>query len=116
MTDAEKGDVMEFSVGETATVNGFISRAAFIDAEVGTPSPFDASPLVETGTLSFDMKVVSAPNDASAEWFVKMESNLNTTAADFLLTESVEGVAPVTGEWQTYTFSLQAFADKDLRS
>ncbi len=53
MTDAEKGDVIEFSVGETATVNGFISRAEFIDAEVGTPSPFDASPLVETGTLSF---------------------------------------------------------------
>ncbi len=114
MTDAEKGDVMEFSVGETATVNGFISRAAFIDAEVGTPSPFDASPLVETGTLSFDMKVVSAPNDASAEWFVKMESSEGSTAADFLLTESVEGVAPVAGEWQTYTFPLQAFADKDL--
>ncbi|WP_426360346.1 family 16 glycosylhydrolase [Pseudocolwellia sp. HL-MZ19] len=114
MTDAEKGDVMEFYVGAEPTVNGFISRAEFIDAEVGTPSPFDASPLVETGTLSFDMKVVSAPNDASAEWFVKMESSEGSTAADFLLTESVEGVAPVAGEWQTYTFPLQAFADKDL--
>ncbi len=58
------------------------------------------------------MKVVSAPNDASAEWFVKMESNLNTTDADFLLTESVEGVAPVTGEWQTYTFHYKLLQTK----
>lgn len=114
VTDAQIGDVIEFSVGATPTVNGFISRAEFIDSEVGTPSPFDASPLIATGMVSFDMKVVSAPSDTSAEWFVKLESNEATTAADFVISESMEGVNPVTGEWQTYTFSLQAFADKGL--
>ena len=114
ITDAEIGDVIEFSVGETPTVNGFISRDEFITDELGSATPFDASPIVSSGTLTFDMKVVSAPNDASAEWFVKMESNGATTEADFVITESTEALAPVTGEWQTYTFSLQAFEDKGL--
>ena len=50
------GSVMEFTVGAEPTVNGFISRPDNITAPEGEAAPFDASPIVETGSLSFDMK------------------------------------------------------------
>src|SRR5690606_37271887 len=41
VADAERGDVMEFSVAATPTVNGFTTRAEFIKDPAGVPSPFD---------------------------------------------------------------------------
>lgn len=111
ITDSEEGDVMQFSVGATATVNGFISREANITDPAGVASPFDASPALETGSIRFDMKIVNAPNDAAAVWSFKVESQDGATAAELLLADSVEGMEPVIGEWQTYTFSLQTLAD-----
>ena len=114
VTDAEKGEVMEFSVGGDPTVNGFISREANITDPNGQASPFDASPAVATGSVKFDLNVTSLPNDASAAWFFKIESNNATTAVDFELSESLEGEAPSEGVWQTYTFPLQMLADAGL--
>jgi len=114
MTDAELGEVMEFSVGATPTVNGFISRAAFIDESVGTPSPFDASPIIENGTLSFQMKVVNGTSDSSTPWLLKVESSEGATAIELPLSSSNEGGSPTTGQWQTYTFELQTLADGGL--
>ncbi|WP_440876140.1 family 16 glycosylhydrolase [Thalassotalea sp. PLHSN55] len=113
VTSADKGDVTEFTIGAEPTVMGFISRSAFVE-DPGVPSPFDASPLLDTGYISFDMNVTTAPNDASAAWFIKVESNDGETAVDFQLSESEEGLAPVAGQWQTYTFPLSAFSDADL--
>jgi beta-glucanase (GH16 family) len=112
--DDEVGPVMEFVVGATPTVNGFISRADNITDPEGKASPFDASPLIETGLVSFDLNIVTSPNDASAPWIVKIESNGATTAAEVLLTENVNGVTPVVGQWQRYSFSLQVLADAGL--
>ncbi len=114
VADAEKGDVVEFSIGASPTVMGFISRDAFITDPAGQAKPFDASPLIDSGTLSFDMKVVTAPNNADATWMVKVESQEGATAVELPITASIEGVAPETGVWQTYTFSLQALADAGL--
>ncbi|SEL44570.1 Beta-glucanase, GH16 family [Colwellia chukchiensis] len=114
VSDVEQGDVMEFYVGAEPTVNGFISRDTFIDDPAGQASPFDASPLIATGKLAFDMKVVSMPNSADAEWVLKVESQEGSTAVDMLLAESLEGAAPVAGEWQRYSFSLQSLADAGL--
>lgn len=103
--DAERGNVYEFLVGATPTVNGFISRSAFITAP-GVPSPFDAAPLIEKGSISFDMQVVSAPANSAASWVFKVESNNNDSFAELPITASSEGLAPVTGQWQRYTFPL----------
>lgn len=112
--DDEVGPVMEFIVGATPTVNGFISRADNITDPEGKASPFDASPLIETGLVSFDLNIVTSPNDASAPWIVKIESNGATTAAEVLLTDNVNGVTPIVGQWQRYSFSLQVLADAGL--
>ncbi len=114
VTDADKGEVMQFVVGATPTVNGFTSREEFITDPEGQPSPFDASGILEQGTLSFAMKVSSAPNDTSAAWLLKVESQGASSYAELNLTASNEGVAPVTGEWQTYTFPVQTLADAGL--
>ncbi|GAA6204051.1 hypothetical protein NBRC116600_08480 [Thalassotalea sp. SU-HH00458] len=114
ITDAEKGEVVEFVIGATPTVVGFISREEFITDPNGQGTPFDASPLVDlNGVITFDMKLITAPA-ANAQWNIKVESNEASTAADFKLNESLEGVNPVVGQWQTYTFPLSAFADKGL--
>ena len=114
VADAEYGDVYEFVVGAQPTVNGFISRSAFITDPDGQASPFDATGLVERGSISFDMQVVSPPNNAGSTWMFKVESDEGFSAVEIPLTTSSEGVAPVTGQWQTYTFSLQMLADAGL--
>ncbi len=109
-----RGNVYEFVVNAQPTVNGFISRSAFITDPAGVPSPFDASPLIENGSISFDMQVVSAPSNPASTWVFKVESNNNSTAVELPITASSEGVAPVTGQWQSYTFPLQMLADAGL--
>lgn len=114
VNDNQRGGVMQFSVGAQPTVNGFITRSVFIKDPAGTPSPFDASPLANTGTLSFAMKAVSLPNNAGAAWKLKVESNEGATAVELDLTASNEGKAPAAGVWQTYTFPLKKLADAGL--
>ncbi|WP_235357699.1 glycoside hydrolase family 16 protein [Arsukibacterium ikkense] len=113
VADAERGDVYEFLVGPQPTVNGFISRSAFVTAP-GVASPFDASPLIATGSVSFDMQVVSAPSNPDSSWIFKVESNNNSSFAELAITASSEGMAPVTGQWQSYSFPLQMLADAGL--
>lgn len=114
VADADRGQVYEFYVGGTPTVNGFTSRAEFLTDENGQASPFDASPMVESGMVSFDMKVVSAPADSSSVWKFKIESVGASTAVELDLSANDNGILPVVGEWQTYTFSLQGLADAGL--
>ena len=103
--DDAHGAVAQFSIGSTATVMGFIA-----DEDVS----FDASAILENGVVQFDMKVVSAPSDIDAQWLFKIESIGTSSAVELALSSSVEGQAPVTGEWQTYTFPLQQLFDAGL--
>ena len=64
--------------------------------------------------MRFEMKVSSAPNDASAPWLFKIESGDTSTAVELAISESLEGADPITGEWQTYTFPLQTLYDAGL--
>ncbi|WP_440057022.1 family 16 glycosylhydrolase (plasmid) [Pseudoalteromonas sp. T1lg65] len=112
--DAERGNAYQFSVGAAPTVNGFISRAEFITDPNGKASPFDASPLIDSGTISFQMKVTSMPNNADAVWVMKIESVEAATAVEIPLIQSREGTEVQGGQWQTFTFELQALADKGL--
>ena len=115
VTDEELGDVMEFYVGASPTVNGFISRDEFITDPAGSASPYDASSLVDLGgTVSFDLKVVNPPNNPDSTWLIKIESVGASTAVEWPLTNSVEGVEPVSGQWQSYTFNLSDLADAGL--
>lgn len=112
--DPERGNAVEFYVGAQPTVNGFISRATNITDPNGTATPFDASPMLENGSFSFDMKVISPPNNPDSTWLVKVESNGASTFAELPLTASNEGAAPAVGVWQTYTFPLSVLSDAGL--
>ncbi|WP_194442404.1 glycoside hydrolase family 16 protein [Pseudoalteromonas simplex] len=112
--DAERGNVVEFVVGAKPTVNGFISRDLFITDENGEASPYDASAMLEDGFVRFDMQVTSLPSTPDAPWLFKIESDEGKTAVELNLSASTEGVSPVAGEWQTYTFPLQTLADAGL--
>ena len=105
VADADRGDVYQFEVGAAPTVLGFSSRVEHLGDE-GTPTPFDASAMVESGSLSFDMNVVAPPANADSVWLIKVESVNASTFAEVALTTSTEAAAPVTGQWQTYTFPL----------
>jgi hypothetical protein len=109
--DLEHDQVAQFTI-TGATVAGFDSRDA------GTP--FDASEFASNGQFSFEMKVVTAPTAGEATpWFLKLEAadGSSTTLPGFVdiqLTSSNEGLAPVTGEWQTYTFDLADLTPRGL--
>ena len=103
--DATHGMVAEFVIGDTPTVMGFLANDGVY---------YDASALLQNGVVKFDMKMVSAPNDASAVWKFKIESGDTTSAVELDLTASQEGLAPVLGEWQTYTYTLSDLFDAGL--
>ena len=105
MDDAEHGAVAEFSVLDSPeTVQGFFGRDS---------GSFDASALLTTGNFSFEMKVVTPPADGTP-WLMKIEADGNTSFVEVNLNTSIEGVDPVTGVWQTYTFDLLTMADSGL--
>ena len=106
--DTAHGITAEFSIGAQPTVMGIIAREEFVE----NPAPVDASAMLANGVVQFEMKVTSMPG--SAAWILKIEANNNATFAEMPLTDSVEGAAPVSGEWQTYTFTLQQLFDAGL--
>ena len=118
--DADEGQVYEFSIGEAPTVMGFISRAQFITDPEGEASPFDASPMEETGSVKFDLKVVSLPNNATTNWLFKIESSEGSTAAELPLMDGyvgpadVAGATPEQGVWESYEFPLSTLAAAGL--
>jgi hypothetical protein len=95
----------EFVIGASPTVMGVLA-----DDDVS----LDASNLLATGIVQFEMKVTSMPNDSSAAWMFKIESIGASSAVELNLTASQEGLAPVVDQWQTYTFSLQSLYDAGL--
>jgi len=117
ITDAEKGDAIKFNINDNnGTVLGFSTRGGhFPDDFTGTSSPFDASLLLDlNGRLTFDMKVVTPPT-SSTTWLLKAEAgDGGPNTGDVALSDSVEGVTPVTGQWQTYTFPLSLLQERGL--
>jgi len=104
--DAEHGTVSEFVGTSQGTVFGFRANDGIY---------FNATDLMASdGVLRFDFKLVSAPIDTSAEFGIKVESGDAATNVKFNLSESYEGVAPIIGEWQTYTYPLTQLSDAGL--
>lgn len=106
--DEERGNVAEFQINDNnGTVLGFNAR--------DNGESFNAAAMVENGTLSFDMKVVSPPNQ-STSWLLKVEANGDgsTGFAEVNLNTSSEGVEPGVGEWQTFTFPLSYLQEQGL--
>ncbi|GLX77836.1 hypothetical protein tinsulaeT_11760 [Thalassotalea insulae] len=101
-TDSDNGAVVEVSFNSTSTVSGFQATIAH-----------DAS-TITNGTLEFDLKLLAAPVDSSAQWFVKLESPNAATAAEVELLTSNEGVSPQLDQWQHFTFPLETLAGQGL--
>lgn len=102
--DDVHGNVAEFSVlAAPETVQGFYSRA--------TGTPYNAA---SDDIFSFEMKVTTAAPNGTA-WFLKMEASENTSnTGDINLNSSIEGLDPVIGEWQTYTFDIATLENTGL--
>lgn len=101
MGEPQFGSVVEFRINDNnGTVLGFNSR-------LGDPGlPYNGLAMVGIGSLKFDMKVV---NDTTlpTTWLLKVESDNAATEVELPLSASVEGVAPVEGVWQSYTFPIE---------
>lgn len=88
-------DVVEFTFGADPMVAGFNTNIS------NSPEPYDGSPLVNLGVLEFDLKLVTAPNNATAPWFLKVEQAGNTSRAELPI------ATPVLGEWRHYAMPLK---------
>jgi hypothetical protein len=112
--EVEHGKVVRFSItGNGQTVVGFTSRS--IDGAVGGAA-FDATSIKTTGTVSFDLKLITAATAGTVDWKFKVESTGAATAAEVDLTDSSqEGhAAPVLNTWQTYTFNISTLETAGL--
>ena len=66
------------------------------------------------GVVEFDLKVIDPITNPDGYWQIKMESGDQAADHTFKLTDSLEGLEPVTGQWQTFTFTLQSFFDAGI--
>jgi len=108
VTDAEKGQVVEFAVlnGNSGTVLGFNTRSD----SGGNDAPLNVTEIAANGVLSFDLKVINAPAAGNEAWMLKVESAGATGATEVNLNTSSEGVNP-SDVWQTFTFPIAELMD-----
>ncbi len=105
-TDDVEHDVTTRFTLTKPSVAGFSARPS----ENVNGVPFDASGILSTGSLTFELKMLEAPTAGVVDWKLKIEGS--TSNVEVSLTTSNEGHAnPVKDVWQTYTFPL---ADLDL--
>ncbi|WP_371374584.1 family 16 glycosylhydrolase [Thalassotalea aquiviva] len=104
--DNSHGNVAEFSISSSPTVTGIMADSA--------DYAIDATESLENGVVKFDLKIVQAPFDPSAPWLFKIESYGAATFVELNLNQSLEGIDPVVGQWQTFTFPLQTLFDMGL--
>lgn len=109
--DAAHDQVTEFTISGD-TVVGFTARAD--DGAVGG-SPFNASSITPSGSVSFDLKLTKLPDAGVVNWKFKVESNGGASNAEVNLSSSQEAhTTPVLNTWQTYTFNLANLAAAGL--
>ena len=113
--DADRGNVYQFEVqnGNDGTVFGFITRSLFLpqDPTIGaSATPHNALGMIESGYITFDVKVTTAPLSADSVWTFKVEADEGNGGA-WEVELVTFGPEPVVGEWATYQVPLQAVAD-----
>ncbi|WJG09197.1 family 16 glycosylhydrolase [Aliiglaciecola sp. LCG003] len=101
LDDAQHNEVVEFSIGATPTVVGFNTN------ESDSPQLYDGSPLLANGVLEFDLKLVTAANNADAGWNLKVEQGGART-------EAVVSIAAPTEQWQHYSIPLRTLRGAGL--
>jgi hypothetical protein len=100
--DLEHDQVTQFTLTKVS-VAGFSGRPS----ETDSGAPFDASGLISNGSITFELKLITAPIAGTVPWFLKVEG---AGASEVPLSSSVEGHAsPMLDTWQTYTFPLSTF-------
>jgi beta-glucanase (GH16 family) len=113
--DEDRGDVYQFEVqnGNNGTVFGFITRSEFLpqDPTIGaSATPHNALGMIENGYVTFDVKVITPPNNPDSVWKFKIEADeANGGAWEVDLTNF--GPEPMVDAWTTYQVPLQAVAD-----
>ncbi len=109
LTDGDNGEVTKFTLTK-ASVAGFTSRD---DGGAVNGMTFDASSL-NNGMITFDFKMVKAPDAGLVDWKLKVESS-TATNAEVNLSTNVEGHAtPLLDTWQTYSFPIATLAAAGL--
>ncbi|WP_340677376.1 di-heme oxidoredictase family protein [Paraglaciecola sp.] len=101
LDDGAHGSVVEFVIGNTPTVVGFNTNVSSL------PKAYDGSPLSSNGVLEFDLKLVTAPTNASAQWNLKVEQAGAST-------EAVVTINTPSSEWQHYVIPLRNLAGGGL--
>ncbi len=100
------GQVAELSfTGAGGTVSGFLYG--------GDPDASTSLDVSAYNKLEFDARVASHPDTGDDTWLIKIESADASQFAEVNLNTSVEGQAPVEGEWQHYTFNLADLSGVD---
>jgi hypothetical protein len=96
--------------GEVIIVDFFGPSPTVSGVEAALPHNFAA---LSGGIISFDLKLVSPSNDPTADYLIKLEGS-DGSFRELSLSNSLEGVGPTVGQWQTYTFNVSDFGAAGL--
>ena len=108
--DAQHDQATKFTL-TGPSVAGFTARD--VDGAVGG-MPFDASAIASTGSITFELKMLKAPDAGVVDWKLKVEG---AGFSELSLSASIEGHAtPLLDTWQTYTFPISALTGLDPNS
>jgi hypothetical protein len=108
--DVEHDQATKFTL-TGPSVAGFTARET--DGAVGGMA-YDASAIALTGSITFELKMLKAPDAGVVDWKFKVEG---AGANEQNLSASVEGHAtPLLDTWQTYTFPISSLAGLDPNS
>lgn len=99
--DVEHDQAVQFNL-TAPSVAGFTARD--IDGAVNGML-FDASG-VTNAEISFELKMIKAPNAGVVDWKLKLEAGPGSSAEVNLSTAMESHATPVLNTWQTYTFPL----------
>ncbi len=98
--DGERGNVFAVRFDRNETMVGFMNPEI--------PGDFSA---FAGGTLEFDLLIESQPEDT--RWSLVVGCGYPCGTSDIPLSDSVEGMAPVIGKWQHYTFEIDDLVSRD---
>jgi mannan endo-1,4-beta-mannosidase len=105
---AGQADKVTHEVVDAGGAHGNVIQHTYIGGETVTELIFDNPQDLseyQNGKISFDMRVVNQPSGITS-WAMKIDCGWPCGTGDVALTDSNEGIAPVVGDWQTYTYSM----------
>lgn len=100
--DTTKGKVLNYKYTGVEATTELITEGSSVDLSG-----------YSTGTLEFDLKIINEPDAINGNWSIKVDCGYPCGTGDVSITDNIDGITPIVGEWQTYKFNVKDLIARD---